>query len=276
MKNWVYISSDIEGCAWASNYIECDENSDVYQVFRTVMSVELSTIIDSCISPANILLRDAHGNARNILKKLLPGNVKLIRGWDNDPTNMMKGINSRKFDFACLHGYHAAAGTGLSPLAHTFSSKNLGTFTLNGHVVGETIFSIYTAAYFGVPVIYICGDYGAVTEAKSINPNIVGTVTKKFKSQGRFMLSATDVLEKIKTDFTMAQDDFYKNPRKFNVKLPKKFILTIQYLDKEQTDLHLTKMKNVKKVAADTLKYETCDFYDLLKTMRKLKVLIRK
>lgn len=272
MKKWIYISSDIEGCAWSEKFIECNEFSKSYQVFRTIMTVELSAIIDSIILPSKVLLRDAHGGAKNVLRKLLPSNVKLIRGWDNDPTNMMKGINSRKFDFACLHGYHAAAGTGLSPLAHTFSSKKLGVFTLNGKIVGETTFSIYTAAYFGIPVVYVCGDYGAVHEAQSINPNIVGTVTKKFTGRDKFMLSETDVLEKIEQDFIKAQKLFYKNRNKFDVKLPKKFVLTIQYLDKDQVDLHVKKIKNINKISKDTVQYKTDDFYDLLKIMRLLKI----
>lgn len=110
-------------------------------------------------------MRDAYGSAKNVIKEKFRKNVDLIQYWDSDPINMMKGINQKKFDYALLHGYHAAGGSNLSPLSHTFSSRNFKKFTLNGKIVGETTFSIYTAAYFNVPVIYILGDSGAVTEA---------------------------------------------------------------------------------------------------------------
>lgn len=276
MKRNGYISSDIEGCALVSEFDECNEDNDIYQAFRTIMSVETATLTKSTTEPTKFVLRDAHGNGKNILKKFLPRNVRLIQGWNAEPTNMMRGIDYRNFDFAVLHGYHAASGTKLSPLAHTFSSRHLGKFTLNGKIVGETTFSIYTAAYFGVPVIYVSGDFGAVAEAKSVNPNIIGTVTKKFNNPGAFVLSAKEVLENIQTDFIHAQQEFAKNKRKFRVTLPRQFVLTIQYLDKAQAPLHANKIKNVVQIAPDTVQYKTKDFFDLLTVMRQLKLLVRK
>ena len=203
MKQSIYISSDIEGCALTTDWNECNEKYAIYQVFRTIMSIEAATIITSAKKTSKILLRDAHGNGKNILNKFLPRNTQLIQGWNKEPTNMMRGIDYKKFDFAVLHGYHAAAGTKLSPLAHTFSSRNLGKFTLNGKIVGETTFSVYTAAYFDVPVIYVCGDYGAIIEAQSINPNIIGTITKKFNKPGAFLLCVC------KISFYFFQNIFY-------------------------------------------------------------------
>lgn len=276
MKQNIYISSDIEGCATVTNWSECNESTLIYGVSRTIMSVELATLVKSAGKESSFLIRDAHGNGRNILKKFFQQNVQLIQRWNKEPTNMMRGIDYKKFDFAVLHGYHAAAGTKLSPLAHTFSSRKLGKFTLNGKIAGETTFSVYTAAYFGVPVIYVLGDYGAVTEAQSINPNIVGTITKKFNTPKSFMLSVNDVLENIKTDFTYARNEFYKNQKKFKITLPKHFTLTLQYKDSEQAQLHVQKIKGVIQIAPDTVQYKTNDFFDLLIVMRKLKLLIHK
>lgn len=276
MKNLIYISSDIEGCATVMNWAECNENTLNYGVARTIMSVELAMLVKSSGKESKFLLRDAHGNGKNILKKFFSQNVRLIQGWNKEPTNMMRGIDYKKFDFAVLHGYHAAAGTKLSPLAHTFSSRKLGKFTLNGKIAGETTFSVYTAAYFGVPVIYVLGDYGAVREAQSINPKIVGTITKKFNKPKSFMLSVSEVLEKIKTDFAYAQNEFHRNKQKFKIALPKHFTLTLQYKDAEQALLHSQKIKNVVQISHDTVQYKTNDFFDLLTVMRKLKLLIHK
>lgn len=274
MKQSIYISTDIEGCAWISNWPECSKKHKIYEVFRTIMSVELATLAESVIQPSKIVLRDAHGSGKNVIKKLVPKYVRLIQGWNKEPTNMMRGIDYKKYDFACLHGYHAAGGCGLSPLAHTFSSAAFKAFTLNGNLVGETTFSIYTAAYFGIPLIYICGDYGAVTEAQSINPKIIGTITKKFNGQDKFMLSEKEVLDKIKSDFMNAQEKFYKNRKFFDIKLPEQFILTLQYVDANQAALHAEKILGVKQVSADTLEYKTNDYMDLLTIMRLMKLKI--
>ncbi len=274
MKQSIYISTDIEGVAWTSAWDEGDDECRIYEVFRTIMSVELATLTESVINPSRIVLRDAHGSGKNVLKKFMPKYVRLIRGWNKEATNMMRGIDYKKYDFACLHGYHAAGGSNLSPLAHTFSSGSFKKFTLNGKLVGETTFAVYTAAYFGVPLIYVCGDYAAVTEAQSINPNIIGTITKKFNGRDKFMLSEKDVLEKIKSDFADAQKSFYKNKKKFDIKLPEKFVLTLQYMDKNQAALHAKKVAGVKQISTDTLEYRTNDYMDLLKTMRLMKLKI--
>jgi len=274
MKQSIYISTDIEGVAWTSDWDEGDDECKIYEVFRTIMSVELATLAESVIMSSRIVLRDAHGSGKNVMKKFMPKYVRLIQAWNKEPTNMMRGIDYKKYDFACLHGYHAAGDSGLSPLAHTFSSDAFRAFKLNGKLVGETTIAIYTAAYFDVPLIYVCGDYGAVTEAQSINPNIVGTITKKFNGRDKFMLSEKEVLEKIKSDFTRAQNAFYKNKRKFDIKLPKEFVLTLQYRDKNQAELHAEKVPGVKQIAKDTLKYRTNDYLDLLTVMRLMKLKI--
>lgn len=274
MKQKIYISTDIEGVAWTDDWDEGDDECKIYQVFRTIMSVEIAAIIENLVKTTKVTLRDAHGTGKNVIKKILPGHVHMIRGWNKEPTNMMRGIDYKDYDFACLHGYHSAGGTSLSPLAHTFSSDNFGAFKLNGKIVGETTFSIYTAAYFGIPLIYVCGDYGAVSEAKNINQNIVGTITKKFNGKDKFMLSEREVLNRIKEDFVNAQDAFYKNRKKFEIKLPKNFVLSLQYNDKNQAYLHAKKLIGVKQISSDTLEYRTKDYMDLLKTMRLMKLKI--
>lgn len=275
MKQSIYISTDIEGVAWTSDWDEGDDDCRIYQVFRTIMTVELATLAESVVKPSKIVLRDAHGSGKNVLKRMMPKYVRLIQGWNKEPTNMMRGINYKKYDFACLHGYHAAGDSGLSPLAHTFSSDSFVAFTLNGKLVGETTFAIYTAAYFGVPLVYVCGDYGAVAEAQSINPHILGTITKKFNGRDKFMLSEKDVLEKIKSDFIRAQNVFYKNKKKFNIKLPEQFVLTLQYVDKNQAALHAATVLGVRQISPDTLEYQTNDYLDLLTVMRLMKLKIR-
>ncbi len=60
MKNSIYISSDIEGCATVMNWAECNEGTLNYEIARTIMSVELAMLVKSAGKESRFLLRDAH------------------------------------------------------------------------------------------------------------------------------------------------------------------------------------------------------------------------
>lgn len=138
----------MEGIAQTREWLDVRKAGPDFQKFQKIQTNELKAIA-ACLSQQDkIMVRDGHGSAKNILKNQFSSNVEIIDYWDKDPTNMMKGIDLFPFDFAVLHGYHAAGGSELSPLAHTFSSRNFEKLTIIGEVVGETTFGILTAAFF--------------------------------------------------------------------------------------------------------------------------------
>ena len=270
----IYISSDMEGIAQTKEWLDVRKTGPNYKKFQKVQTDELKAIAESLSLQNKIVIRDGHGSAKNIIKNQFSSNVQIIDYWDEDPTNMMKGINTSPFDFAILHGYHAAGGSGLSPLAHTFSSRNFEKLTLNGEIVGETTFNILTAAYFHIPVIYVSGDNGAVAEAKKICPNIIGTVVKDFSIDS--FLSTEDTINSIKKDFVLALQQYKENPHLFEIKLPDTFEFTLEYKDSEQVMLHIKKLPKVFQLDKNTLAYKTNDYYDLLSVMRLMKLQIDK
>lgn len=270
----IYISSDMEGIAQTREWSDVRKAGPDYKKFQNIQTNELKAMAECLFQQDKIMIRDGHGSAKNILKNQFPSNVEIIDYWDKDPTNMMKGINLFPFDFAVLHGYHAAGSSGLSPLAHTFSSRNFEKLTLNGEVVGETTFSILTAAYFHIPVVYISGDNGAVAEAKKLCPNIIGTIVKDFSIDS--FLSPEDAINAIKTDFNYALQEYKKNPQLFDIKLPDSFEFTLEYKDTDQVMLHIKSLPNVFQSGENTLCYKTSDFYDLLSVMRLMKQRIDK
>jgi D-amino peptidase len=71
------------------------------------------------------------------------------------------------------------AGTPNAPLAHTYSSKTIAYFRLNGNFVGEFGARAALAGSRGIPVIFIAGDDKAVLEARAWVPNIVGVAVKQ-------------------------------------------------------------------------------------------------
>jgi D-amino peptidase len=83
------------------------------------------------------------------------------------------------FDALFFVGQHAMAGTPNAPLCHTYSSRTVEYYKLNGQLIGEFGCRAAMAGSFGVPTIFLSGDDKACAEAKSLVPNILTVETKK-------------------------------------------------------------------------------------------------
>lgn len=75
-------------------------------------------------------------------------------------------------------GQHAMAGTIDAPLCHTFSSKTVLYYRLNGVFIGEFGVSALLVGRYGVPTIFLSGDDKAAMEAKMFIPQIETVMTK--------------------------------------------------------------------------------------------------
>lgn len=265
MNKKVFISSDMEGVAGVSNWDEVDRKHNDYQMFQKIMNDEVAQICNTLSSNGtkDIVVRDAHSSARNIIHSNLPQNTTLISQFNGHIDCMMFGIDE-SFDFSILHGYHAAASTGFNPLSHTMDSDRIAKLTINDKIAGETTISIYTSALYNVPVAYVCGDAAAVAEAQSINENIVGTATKEGFGRSIMAKHPQTVLNEIDTDLKKAMKLYYKNPKLFEVKLPKYFKVSVEYV--EHIDAYRRSFyPNVKLLDAKTIYFETSDFRDFLR-----------
>ena len=141
----VFISSDIEGTCGICDWSEISEGGSGYERFAEQMSREAAAACEGAGPDAEIMVRDGHGSARNIIPALLPDNAVLMRGWEKSPDGMMAGI-STGFDACAMVGYHAHAYSTGNPLAHT-SEPNIQKLLLNGEYCSEFRYN----AYFAVP-----------------------------------------------------------------------------------------------------------------------------
>ena len=91
----VYISVDMEGITGVVNWEEVNETGKDYDYFRRMMSKEANAAVEGALAAGatGIVVRDAHGSARNILPDLLSEKAKLIRDWSGGPKGMMEGID---------------------------------------------------------------------------------------------------------------------------------------------------------------------------------------
>ncbi|MGZ5425397.1 MAG: M55 family metallopeptidase, partial [Candidatus Aminicenantales bacterium] len=115
----VFISVDMEGISGLIAWDETSQGGPDYPLFRRLMTEEANAAIAGALDAGatEIVVRDGHDSARNILPDLLRPEARLIREW-NSPLSMMEGID-KTFDAVVFIGFHARAGTPNAVLKHT-------------------------------------------------------------------------------------------------------------------------------------------------------------
>jgi D-amino peptidase len=164
----VFISVDMEGITGVVNWEDVDRSGKDYDYFRKIMSKEANAAVEGAIAAGatEIIVRDSHGSARNILPDLLDQKAKLIRDWSGGPKGMMEGIDD-SFAAAIFIGYHAKAGTPDALLDHT-SSGSVIDFSINGISMPEAGYNALIAGSYGVPVVFVAGDKALCEQAKAL------------------------------------------------------------------------------------------------------------
>jgi D-amino peptidase len=168
----VFISVDMEGITGVVNADDASRGGKDYDYFRQTMTREANAAIEGALAAGatEIIVRDSHGTALNLLPEMLNRNSKLLRDWSQGPMYMMEGIDE-SFDAAIYVGYHARAGTANAVLDHT-SSGNVTDVRINGISMPETGYNALMAGYYGVPVVFVAGDKAVCDQAKEL----LGTV----------------------------------------------------------------------------------------------------
>jgi len=175
----VYISSDIEGVAGITAWEEARKSSPEYPEFRRQMNREVAAACEGALAAGatEITVKDAHGTGRNLIAGELPPPTRLIRGWSGHPFGMVQELDA-SYDAAVFVGYHARAGLGGNPLAHTLSSRLLQEVRINGIPASEYRIHALAAATVGVPVTFVSGDRTLCEEVASTQPATVTFATK--------------------------------------------------------------------------------------------------
>jgi len=154
----VFISIDMEGITGVVNWEDVSRSGKDYDYFRKIMTREANAAVEGALAAGatEIVVRDSHGSARNILPELLNENALLIRDWSGGPKVMMEGLDE-SFDAVIFIGYHAKAGTPDALLEHT-SSGTVTDFSVNGISMPEAGYNALIAGYYDVPVVFVAGD----------------------------------------------------------------------------------------------------------------------
>jgi len=119
-----------------------------------------------------VVVWDGHGTG-GLLPELMDPRARYMPGRTPVRERLAAGVSALYFV-----GQHARAGTPGAPLGHTYSSRTVAEYRLNGRSVGEFGCLAALAGELGVPTVFIGGDDRAVAEARELIPDIVGVATK--------------------------------------------------------------------------------------------------
>lgn len=175
----VYISVDMEGIAGVVTSDQLGPSGFEYDRAREFMTGEALAAIAGAkdAGATEIVVSDSHGNGESLLIDRFPDDVRIVRSWPR-PLMMMEGIDST-FAAAVFIGYHASTNSPAGVRAHTISSANLASVSLNGVSMPEAGINAAIAGRFGVPVVFISGDDVAVDETRKLLGDVEGAVVKR-------------------------------------------------------------------------------------------------
>lgn len=228
MEKMFFISVDIEGITDVTAWSETEYGKEGYESACEQMTREAAAACKTVMLSGNrAIVRDGHGNARNIKHMGLPEGTELMRGWACHPGSMMAGIDE-SFSGAIYIGYHAPAGSDGSPLAHTVDFDKVKWIRINGRLASEfTLNSLY-AASVGVPSIFLSGDETICRMAKEEMPQISTLAVKSCCGNSTLNIHPMDAVKQIESTLAVTVADFLQNPEKYTVPiLPEKLILEV-------------------------------------------------
>ena len=169
----IYISADIEGIAGITHWCETESPHPEYNKQAEQMTLEVAAACKGALKAGatEIMVKDAHGEGRNINHRLLPKETKLIRGWSNHPYSMVEGIDDT-YDAVIMIGYHSGADSNGSPISHTMNPTKVRTMKINGQYANEFLIHSYICHSLDVPVVTVTGDEALVLKIREFDPNI--------------------------------------------------------------------------------------------------------
>ena len=224
----LYISADIEGTTGITLWDETQNGHPRYKYFQEQMTREVAAACEGAQAAGcrEILIKDAHDSACNLIPDMLPEDMLLFRGWGCDIMSMMAGLEEG-YDGVFFTGYHSGAGMDTNPLSHTMNTRN-NYVKINGMIAPELMINSLTAAYFGVPVRLVTGDKGLCEWMKAIQPNVETVAVSEGRGKGAISIHPDKALRLIREAACIAMQ---KNGKDCMFPLPDHFKVEISFKD---------------------------------------------
>lgn len=174
----VFISADIEGIGGVATWDQARTDGTDHARARQWMTEDVNAAVEGAIEggAGEVVVRDAHGRARNILWEKLHPRARLVSGWDPS-IDMLLGLDG-SFDFLFLVGYHPGPAVPGGVLSHTFTSRIID-LRLNGDPCNEAVIAALQAGELGIPVGLVTGQAELHEEILPTMPDSIFVATKR-------------------------------------------------------------------------------------------------
>jgi D-amino peptidase len=262
----VFISADMEGITSISHDDQTFGTSAEYMQGRKFMTSDVNAAIEGALKAGatEITIKDAHGNARNILLDELKKEATLIAGWDV-MESMVQGIDDT-YDALILIGYHSMIGTENGMIAHTMTNC-IKQLSVNSRIIGEPELSALTAGHYGVPTVFVAGDQTVVSEMTWFVGEIPHVITKYGMGRETGKLNHPEITREAITEGVFNALSDLSKFRPFQMELP--LTMSVKLSRPVMADL-ISLIHEFHKVSIDEVMYEASNVLDMLKMFRVL------
>ena len=194
----LYILVDIEGISGIYSPAQAYPDGNRVPEARAYMTADINACADAAKEAGvdKVYVRDCHGGSYTLIYDKLSDSVDYcICGYMGE--KRLDGAED--CDAVILLGYHAMAGTMGGTLEHTFSSKTIQNYWLNGKKIGEAEFDALYAGEQNLPVIMASGDDKLCEEISEFLPDAVACEVKRGMTWGgAIMLNQKKAHERIR------------------------------------------------------------------------------
>ena len=244
----IMIITDLEGVTGVTTIDQMNFDSEEYFEACRCITKEVEHIGKALKENGadNIYFLDGHGGrGTNIdTTKLSDYLIKV------DIDTWCELLKDGKIDVQIETGVHARAGTIGGFLDHTFNSKEIFSYKINGRVESELSVHSLIAGVYNVPVILCIGDYVGVNQAKEYIPDIHTIAVKKAETRNE-CVCFENAYELIEEGIKKALSD-YKHIKPMTLELPAKLEITYYRTDMCEKVMANCKCK-VERIDARTL-----------------------
>jgi len=263
----VFISADIEGtcgiAAWSET--EPGKTDGDYNYYRTQMSCEVAAACRAVVAcGGEVMVKDAHDSARNLLAEYLPEEARLNRGWSGDLYSMVSGVQSGTWDAVAFTGYHTAAGSAGNALAHTMTTK-VDWITINGERASEFLINAYKVGYLGIPVCFISGDADVCAIAKRTIPAIA--TVPVFEGHGNSSTAIHPALAVRRIEETLRAQLESGNYRNCHIQMPEQFEILIRFKE-HQNAYRGSFYPGMEQIEEKTIRFVCTDYADAMRMFK--------
>ncbi|MFH1943352.1 MAG: M55 family metallopeptidase [bacterium] len=263
----VFISVDMEGITGVVNWEEVSRTGKDYDYFRKIMTLETNAAIEGALEAGatDIIVRDSHGSARNILPDLLNKNAQLLRDWSGGFLSMMEGIDE-SYNAVIFIGYHAKAGTPNALLEHTMTG-NVTDISINSVSLPEAGINALIAGNYKVPVVFVAGDFALCEQAKSLFGEVETVAVKKGIGSAALNLHPEVSREKIREGVKKALGNL-KKYKPYQLKPPYSMVLKLK---QEELVNEKSYYPGAIRTGEWELTYKSNDLMEVMKAFHKMR-----